>query len=138
MYRHIDLVSAAQGPEQDRLLGFFEERWIAEGVQVFPYLEGQSYCFVLLDGFVRKLDPVLGPWLLSPGDSFGLDELLVGHHPERSYHAVTRCTLLGLSKAALLELLNGQDALALNLQAELARLAGEHAQLRLARLGRRL
>lgn len=138
MYARIDLLSAALGPEQDKLLGHLEEFWVGPGEPIAPYRRGQGYCFVLLDGVVRMEDPTLGAWLLTPGNSFGLDELLVGHHPERSYRTLCRCTLLGLSQEALFKILTAQDVLAQNLQAELARLAGEHAQLRLARLSQRL
>ncbi len=134
MYTHIDLLSAAMGPEQDKLLRQLEEIWVEPGTEVSPHRGGQPYCFVVLDGFVRMHDPILGQKLIGPGGSFGLAELLAGQNPKRTYWTVSRSTLLGLSHGALNRLLRAQDILAQNLQAELARLAGAHAQSCLARL----
>jgi CRP-like cAMP-binding protein len=137
MYRRIDLLSAAMGPEQDVLLRHMQERWAPKGAFIEPHGPKGSFCFVVLDGFVKAHDPRLGEWLVPPGGAFGVDALLLETPPARRYEAVTRCTLLSLSHEEMRALLSTGSALSQSLQLELAYLAGQHAQLELSRIAER-
>lgn len=138
MYNRIDLMSAIRGKEQERILSLLEEVWVEEGAQVEPVDKDKAYCFVLIDGFIRAKDERLGTWLVPPGALFGLEEILVGVPPGRTYHTLARSTLLALSRDSLAELIGTGGPMSQSIQIELSRLAGLSAQRRLTHLAKRL
>lgn len=138
MYTRIDMLSAVVGPEQERMLRLFGEVWVEEDWRIDPVGPEHAFCFVLLDGFVRATDDRLGTWLIAPGQLFGLEELLVGVAPGRTYVALTRCTLLHLTRDSLAKLVGAGDSFSQRIQIELSSLAGQAAQRRIVHLSKNL
>ena len=138
MYTRIDMLSAVVGPEQERMHQLFGEVWVEEGARIEPVAQEHAFCFVLIDGFVRARDDRLGTWLVAPGQLFGLEELLVGVAPGREYTAVTRCTLLNLTRDALAKLVGAGDSFSQRIQIELSSLPGQAAQRRIVLLAQNL
>lgn len=138
MYTHIDLLNAAKGSEQDLLLAMMREHWVEGGEVVETTRQDTAWCFLIISGFVRVEDALLGQWLLPPGALFGLEEMFMGGIATQRYRAVCRCTLLAIDRGSLTGLLSAQHSVAQNLQIEISRIAGRTIQRRLSRLSRRL
>jgi hypothetical protein len=138
MYTRIDMLSAVVGPEQERMLQLLDEVWVEDGSAIEPVDAEHAYCFVLIDGFVRATDERMGTWLVAPGQLFGLEELLVGVAPGREYRALTRCTLLNLTRDSLAKLVGAGDSFSQRIQVELSSLAGQAAQRRIVLLAKNL
>lgn len=136
MFNHIDLLSVARGAEQDMLLKLMQEHQFGADVDVHPVTETQARCFLIVSGFVRVHNKHLGQWLLKPGAAFGLVETYLGPIPGQSYRTACPCTLLALDREPMSALLASDTKLARALQVELARVAGQASQRRLARIAR--
>ncbi len=138
MFQRIDLLSAAKGSEQDMLLHMMKEVWATPGELIGTTRGTTAWCFLIISGFVRIEDVILGSWLLPPGALFGLEEMFMGGIPTQHYRAACHSTMLAIDRTSLTGLLSAQHPVAQNLQAEIALIAGRTIQRRMARLAARL